>query len=162
LLILLVLFGAITVSATQDPPADPWGLDNTALYTWQVLSYTAVGPQCTLVVDHLGAPSEQEIRLNCDDSTIIAWQRSQACISLAAYGQDHECEGLYLQWVASQPYSPYASITLNQPMWGIIPGIENLPPWLAQLENVAALTSDRPLSLLAGQLIAKQYVNASA
>ncbi|MEN8173253.1 MAG: S8 family serine peptidase, partial [Chloroflexota bacterium] len=161
LLILMVVFGAVSVSAIQDPPGDPWRLGNESLFTWQVLSSTKQGVQCTLVIDHSGAPSEDEILLSCDRATSAAWGESQACVSMIAYGQDHECEGLYLQWVGSQPYSPFASIILDDPMWGIVPGEEKLPTWLVQPDNVQELASDRPLTLLAGNLITKQFVNAN-
>ncbi len=160
-LILLLFFGAATVFGFQDSNSDPWGVDPVQ-FTWQVLSYTRSVPQCTLVIDHPGAPGDSEIRLSCSDQVVTEWLDSQACVSQAAYGQEHECEGLYLQWVASQPYSEFASIILNQPMWDILPAITNLPPWLSTPAKVADLATQRPMALLAGQLIAKQFVDANA
>jgi hypothetical protein len=117
-------------------------------YEWWLLSWETNEILCTIVVDHEGLPTSDEVVKFCGSELAISWQNTPPCADLTSGdGDSSECAGMYLFLVSSQPAQREVVVDLPEAaVWLTLQGCTPAPPgnFCPSLPSLL-LTGEEPL-----------------
>lgn len=117
-------------------------------YEWWLLSWETNEILCTIVVDHEGLPTSDEVVKYCGSELAAIWQNTPPCAGLTSGdGESSECAGLYLFLVSSQPAQREVVVELPEAtVWLTLQGCTPAPPgnFCPNLPSLL-LTGEEPL-----------------
>lgn len=128
-------------------------------YAWSLMGWEDHTLLCTINIPHEGPPTAGEIEAACGLDLRVQWENTPSCPD----GGSAMCTGLYLSLVSTPEPQP---ATATQTLTSTVEWTATVPPpkevhWLSRPATVNELTTNMPLVLLAGHLLANGLAEAA-
>jgi len=131
---LLIVWGAAALAvhrANADGPTRQTTITvSYTQYTWWLLRWADNQVVCTVITDHEGLPTNQDIFHSCPYDVYLEWLNTKPCKTITEGGNDvSSCSGLYLFQIASEPKQKEIQINLPPAVvWLSLDGCDPKPP----------------------------------
>jgi hypothetical protein len=99
-------------------------------YEWWLISWSDNQAKCSILVDHEGLPTDDDVYVYCGKELYEDWYETEPCEPAVDEGESTtSCTGLYLHQVASTPQEKTVLVELPIPeAWITIVGCSPMPP----------------------------------
>ncbi len=117
--------------ARADKPVNPPGPDRQApitvdytAYEWWMATWNKDQVVCSIIVDHEGQPTLEEVYANCDPDVYDTYKDQKPCDLV---GDKRDCEGYYVYLVDQKQAQRVISVTLPPPeVWLSLKGCDDV------------------------------------
>lgn len=137
----------LTPAAAPNPPPGPdrytaITVDYTA-YEWWMVTWRGHNVVCSVVVDHEGMPTPEEVFRDCGEEIYNTWISQKPCLRNS---RENPCEGFYVYLIGSKPAQKEIAMQLAPATAWI--SLENCQPVISTSTNICETT---PILVIRGE-----------